>query len=419
VRSEPGMFAAMEERSYRWLWGTTLANGSARFAVMMVGGWLAFRFTRSALGPGLVSFLAYAPAFLGPASGALADRFDRRRLIRASAFLGGATSTAAALLAATGRLGLGGVLLLALAAGVAVAVEQPSRISLVADVVRPDRLLNAFSLLRIPMQGSEFVGPGLASLLLVRGGPAPALALCAAFYGLAALQVGRMEGGAGAAGGERQGGILASVRDGLAHVAAEPRIGALILFVGFHCAFTMAFMGVLPSFAASVLHGGSGDYGLLMTCVGLGSIAGPLALAALARRTNEMRALLVMAALSGATLMLLGAGRTLPAAAVAAFGTGATQAPFMVLIYSLTQSLADEAMRGRVASFTFFFTGGVMGMFNLFLGLLAERVSPAAVMVGSGLVFVLATGVFLVRLPWMRWSASAPPPTRPTVAAGR
>lgn len=232
----PAALAAMRSSAYRWLWSTTLAGNSGRFAVMMVAGWLAFRLTHSPIGPGLTSFLAFAPAlFVGPLAGALADRMDRRHLIRSGAIVGAAACFAAAGLAVAGRLGLPVVLMVALAAGVAVSLEQPARTALVSWVTSPQDRLNAFSLLRVPIQGSEMVGPAVATAVLARAGAAPALAVCGLFYVLAAVQAFRIEIPRGAPRSEpRSGGLLEDVREGLAYVRQDRVLGHLLLWVGLH-----------------------------------------------------------------------------------------------------------------------------------------------------------------------------------------
>jgi MFS family permease len=184
----------------------------------------------------------------------------------------------------------------------------------------------------------------------------------------------------------------------------------------------MAFMGLLPSFGSTLSRQGSIAYGLLMTAVGLGSIAGPLALAGWAARANERRLLVATAVLSGLTLVGLGATRGLAAALAVAVTVGASQSMFMVVLYKETQTLAGEAMRGRVASFTYFFTAGVMGIFNLGFGLLATVVPPQAVMVVSGLAFIATTAWLLARVPALRWTppaVAAPAPAGTLTRAGR
>ena len=232
-----GTFAAMRSVPYRWLWTTTLASTSGRWAVLMIAGWLAYRITGSAAGSALASLLAFAPAlFVGPVSGALADRLDRRRLIQAGAAVSAAMCLAAAVLAAANRLPFPLVLLIALATGLGVTLEQPARISLVSRVSEPEDRLNAFALLRIPMQGAEMVGPALATAVLAAMGPAAALLLCAVFYGLAVLQAPRMvvAGRPAAAAQPASLGVVDSLREGLAYVRRERQLGALLVWIGLH-----------------------------------------------------------------------------------------------------------------------------------------------------------------------------------------
>jgi MFS family permease len=171
----------------------------------------------------------------------------------------------------------------------------------------------------------------------------------------------------------------------------------------------MAFMGLLPSFGSEMSRQGGGEaYGLLMTAVGLGSAAGPLALAAFAHRANERRLLVAVALLSGVALAALGGAGTLGVAAALAVTVGASQALFMVLLYKQTQGMSAASMRGRVASFTFFFTAGVMGIFNLGFGALATVVPPGAVMEAMGLAFVASSLALVQRVPTLRWTPPEP-----------
>lgn len=180
----------------------------------------------------------------------------------------------------------------------------------------------------------------------------------------------------------------------------------------------MAYIGLLPSFGSSLGSDGSVVYGLLMTAVGFGSISGPVALAGWAGRANERRLLVATAVLSGLALAWLGTSRDVAWASAAAVSVGASQSLFMVVLYKETQGIASDVMRGRVASLTFFFTAGVMGLFNLGLGALATVLPAGWVMMGSGLIFVLATFCLLQRVPALRWRSPAPGAPLPSQAAG-
>ena len=106
--------------------------------------------------------------------------------------------------------------------------------------------------------------------------------------------------------------------------------------------------------------------------------------------------------------MALGVSRTFVVAVAMAVAAGATQALFMILIDNRSQTISADAMRGRVAAFVYFFTGGVMGIFNLLLSVMADRVGSEVTLVVCGLAFVAATCGLLVRVPQLRWTPPVP-----------
>ncbi len=394
---------------YRWLWGENLAISSARFSVMVVSGWMSYAFTDSVLGSALVAFLGFAPPLLlAPAIGALADRMDKRSLIKAGAASGAMVSLAALVASVLGAFNLGMSLALALAAGLSFTLEAPARTSLVPGIVGEEAgLLSAYSWIRVASQGAEFVGPAITTVLLAAYGTSPALMALVLMYCLSLLQAFRIKIRAEVAGGKAphgrppEGGRL-GFAGGLGYIRGEKTIGALILLVGLHCSLTMAFTGLLPAFSASSLGGGERVYGALLTAIGLGSIMCSVALARFARSVNEKQLLLATAVLSGATLSALALTGTPLLAYAAAFSVGGTQAMFMSLIQSSTQSLSRAEMRGRVAGVTFFFTGGVMGFSGLAQGFAALAVGPEAVMVTTGVLFVVLAAAMFAGLPVLR-----------------
>jgi MFS family permease len=319
------------------------------------------------------------------------------------AVTGGGASVLAAVAGAARGFDMALVLLLAASCGIGMALEQPARVALIPLVTQPAQRLNAFSLIRISVQGAQFAGPAITTGVLVRYGPVAALGVCTLLYALAMALVARIEAAVptGPATGES---IVDEIRAAVAYVARQRMLGILTLFVGIHCALTMAFMGVLPTLATTVLHGDDATFGTLMTAVGLGAVIGPLFLAWRADRTNERKSLVTTAFLSGISLMGLGAVSTLGAAVAMAAAAGASQAQFMVLIDNRSQSISVDAMRGRVAAFMYFFTGGVMGIFNLLLSAMADRIGSEATLVICGLAFVGATGALLLRVPQLRWT---------------
>src|SRR5439155_26521271 len=154
---------------------------------------------------------------------------------------------------------------------------------IVPQLVPRDDLLNAISLAAIARQGSEFLGPALATPLFVLVGPAAAFGLCFLLYVLALLLTLPIPAVRPAG----YSGMLEPIAEGLRYMRAVPVVWLLILLVGAHCTLTMAYMGLLPSFVAGTLHGGDRLFGTIMTVVGLGAILGSLALAAMTGRRHR------------------------------------------------------------------------------------------------------------------------------------
>lgn len=74
-------------------------------------------------------------------------------------------------------------------------------------------------------------------------------------------------------------------------------------------------------------------------------------------------------------------------AVVAAAVMGASQAAFMTLGQAITQSLADDEYRGRLASINTFSLGGVMSAMNLANGFLGGAFGAAPILLLHGLLF--------------------------------
>lgn len=82
-------------------------------------GWLAWELTGSAAWLGAVAFADLFPTVIvAPLAGAAADRWDRRRILRATVVVNLLQAAALALLSATGLLGIWGLLVATLIAGI-------------------------------------------------------------------------------------------------------------------------------------------------------------------------------------------------------------------------------------------------------------------------------------------------------------
>src|ERR671937_1483702 len=114
VPTKLAVFAALRHSGYRWLWFSSAAGNSGRWAFSMAIGWLTLELTHSGFWVGAAVFATSGPIILvSPLAGLLADRFDRRRVLGAAFALSALASGGIATLSALHVLYLPGLLLLA------------------------------------------------------------------------------------------------------------------------------------------------------------------------------------------------------------------------------------------------------------------------------------------------------------------
>ena len=124
-------FSALRHRDFRLLWVATLLSSTARWADVVVVGWLTLELTDSPFWVGIVSAAKMVGYLAAPFMGVLIDRMDRRVLLMVAAGVNLATAAAMFLLFISGWLQLWHVISLALLSGLTWAIDNPTRNALV------------------------------------------------------------------------------------------------------------------------------------------------------------------------------------------------------------------------------------------------------------------------------------------------
>lgn len=379
---------ALEYRDFRNMWLANFSAQAAAWGLIVARAWFVYDDMQSSSGVGLTTFAAMAPAFIVPAiAGVLADRFDRRTLLGYTYILNLGVNLVLALMAFMGGLELWHVVALSLLNGTARYAQMPISQALSANLVPRDVLLNALSLTSATTHIAKLVGPAIVTPVLVLLGPAPAFLLCSLGYALGWFQVRRIgrQLPRGAASGANP---AADFIAGFRYIASQPLIAMVTIIVGFHCSLTMAYESALPGFSQQNL-GDHSLFGVLMIAVGIGSAIGSIYIGGIHSALVRGRLLFVMGSLSGAGQMLLALSPNLAVAWVAAFVMGWNQAAFMTLGQAITQSLADDEYRGRIASINTMSFQGLMALMNLGNGVFADHFGAAWVLLANGVLFML------------------------------
>jgi MFS family permease len=396
--------SSLRQPRYRWLWCSNIAGSSGRWALVLVLSAQLLQVTHSSFWVGLGLFLTQGPVVLvAPFSGALADRFDRRTLNVASVSASAITTGLFALLTWLGLMTQPIMLVLSVLFGMSFVFQMTLRSTLVASLVPRESILNAVSLFQVGTQGAQFLGPILATPVLVSRGPAAAWLLCALLYATSAVLSTRVgEARVPVRDMDRGESITDRLSSSLRYLQMRPLAWTAIVGVTIHCSLTMAYQGMLPMFVAMDLHADTSSYGALLTAIGLGAVVASLALARWSGERYRPALFAVSLVGSGLGLSVLALAPSTVQALVAGFVAGGTQAMFMSLTLALIQSSVENEFRGRATSFYQMITLTPMAAFGWGMGGLADVTDPRPLMVVGGTVFLLVMAVYAWRSPWLR-----------------
>jgi MFS family permease len=382
-------FAALAFLDFRRMWVANFFGQAAAWALVGVRGAYVFGETHSTAMVGITTFAAMGPVFIVPPfAGVLADRFDRRTILAWTYGVNALQNLLLAVLAFAGMLTVWQVVALSLVNGVARAVQMPTSQALAANLVPRERLLNALSLTAATQHASRLVGPGMIAITFALVGAPAAFALSTLLYivGLVCVRRIATPSVGGLAAGQT---FVRNFLDGLRYAFNRPLIRLVILLTFFHCGLTMGYETLLPSFAAQRLTLGGEGFSILLTAMGFGGLIGSFYIGGITSALTRGRLLLITGVLSGLSEVFLGFSSTLTLALVAAALMGASGAALMTMGQAITQSLAVDAYRGRLASLNTFSLGGVMSMMNLVNGFFGSRTSAATLLLVEGSLFAV------------------------------
>ncbi|MGW1888470.1 MFS transporter [Streptomyces sp. NPDC001970] len=307
--------------------------------------------------------------------GVLVDRFDRRWLLWGAngmrlAAMGWLTASAVTGGVTVGRLLTAGAIL-----GVADVLASTSASALVpAAVPAAGRERANAWMVGAETVGQEFAGPFVGGLLLAAG-TGLALGVTSASYALAALSllllVGRFRAatpGPDAAPVS----VNSRIAEGMRFLWRDGVLRTLSLIVAVLAAVWGAWLALMPLYAKQAMGLGPQQYGIVLSALGIGGLAGAVTVTRVNRMLGARRAM--FADLIGtATMVALPALTTsIWAVAAGAFLGGMGGTLWTVNARTITQRVVPDEMLGRYGAAARLFSFGAMPLGAALVGLLAE-----------------------------------------------
>lgn len=266
--------APMAHPVFRAVWFASLASNLGSLIQSVGAAWLMTSITNQADMVALVQASTSLPLMiLSLTSGAIADNFDRRRVMLTAQFFMLAVSAALAACAWFGFITPWLLLAFTFLIGCGGALNNPSWQASVGDMVPRDVLPAAVALNSVNFNLTRSVGPAIGGLIVATAGAAAAFAVNAISYLplILAMHNWRPDRQPATLPPERLG---AAMTAGLRYVAMSPHIEKVLLR-GFVFGFSaIIVLALLPLAARDLPGGGPLLYGLMLGCYGIGAIAG-------------------------------------------------------------------------------------------------------------------------------------------------
>ncbi len=303
--SQAGAWSPLKIGMFRSLWLAILASNIGTWVNDVAAAWVMAERTGSPLMVALVQSATTVPiVLLALAAGTLADIVDRRRYL---VFTQGWMLLVALVMAVLTHLQMLSpelLVLLTFCMGCGAAMAMPAQAAIVSELVPRPMLASAVALNSIGINIARSIGPAIGGVIVSQLGAMYAFAFNAITFAAMLVVVWAWKRDATASSLPPEG-FGAGLKAGIRYATKAGKLQAvLIKSVGFFF-FAAAANALLPVVVRGQMHGGAGQYGMLLGCIGIGAVGGALLLPKLrARLDRDMLVLLATLALAGSLVGL-------------------------------------------------------------------------------------------------------------------
>jgi MFS family permease len=328
--------------------------------------------------------------------GAIADQFDRRRLLVITNLGMAACSTVLAVGAFAHWSTVAYLYAVAGFSSAFSAVDQPARSAIIPNLVPRRHLASAIALNVAGFTATLIVGPAIGGVVLATAGMGVAylldvLSFAAAIGAALAIAPQPPHGG-------RREPVLRSTREGLAYTVQQRTVLA-----GFAADIVAMVFGMrralYPVLATSVYNAGPVGLGLLTSAMGLGAMIASLTAGWVGRTRAQGRVVVITVAVWGLATIGLGLAPSLWVALVALAVGGAADSWSAVARGTVIQTVTPDRLRGRVSAVNFMVVVGGPSIGDIEAGAVASAFNPAVSIVSGGIAVLAGVAVVAATMP--------------------
>ncbi|MFW8745156.1 MFS transporter, partial [Mesorhizobium japonicum] len=361
--------------------------------------WVMWQTFHSPLLAGLAVLTHWLPhLFFSIPLGALADRFDCRRLVQLSGVLFIAASVGWGILFATDSLQPWECVALLLVHGFASAIWKAPDQLMLYDMVGPEILPSAVRLNATAITLGQLVGPALGALLLSTVGPTAGILLNVVMYlpFITYLFITPVTGhlrDAGRRAAARWSDIVSVLRD----VPRYPAIlvvmilqGAVALFIG------VALMPLLPEFGGALGVPSGAGYAALVSAMAAGAVVSGIVLEAVGRIRASVRLAITTGAVFAVAILVFALSHSYALSIVSLVLAGAANLVTASTSQTIVQLEAPADRRGRFVGAAGMTAQGFQAGSGILISLLALALGVAGGVAAAAAALLVVTLALLV-----------------------
>ncbi len=388
--------SSLRVRDFRQLWFAGLFSFMSVQMQLLLRGVLAWDLTEAEGALGLVYLVFGLSMLVATLSGGVAaDRLPKRAVLLVSQTVLLVVALGMGIVVLADVVSFWMLLVASGSQGLAFGFYGPARVAYTAELVGADRIGNAITLSLLTLNTTRIFAPTSAGLLL----SIPALGIGGTYLVTAAFAVGawlfllRLPSRPPASTSDRR--PIAELVEGVRHVAAEPRLAAIIVASTVIIMFGFNYVAFIPALVEDTFGRDEAWVGYLMSASSLGALVVGLPLAARADAPGARRWMIGSGVAFGATVALLAFADSFWWAFAVVVLIGSATTGFQSLSNTLALGLTDDAHRGRVQSLMMLSFAG-FGIAAYPLGLLAEAVGLSGSFLVMGVVTMAAAVLYAV-----------------------
>ena len=376
-------------QTFAAMWSAQFVSNLGSWMQTVAAQWLMLTLTSSATYIALVQTAASLPVVLfAVVAGAAGDLVDRRKFLLVTEGLMLLAAAALGILALAGLVTPWVLLALIFAVGTGQALTSPTWQVLQPELVPPDERQQAISLGAVNQNLARAVGPAIGGIVLAATTAGTVFLINAATF-IAVIAVIAWWKSTRAASTMPREHVGEAIRAGGRYVAESPMLRVILLRAALFVFFASSIWALLPLIAESQLHLGSGGYGLLLGCVGIGAVAGAVLLPRL-RTKLAPGSLLTAGSLALAVVALvLGYVHVAAIAAIALVLAGLAWILALSTLNSLYQLTLPGWVKARGMSFYLIVFQGGNAVGSAVLGITAEHFGLPTTMLVAGVALAL------------------------------